>query len=139
MGLYISVHSPGSELAKSPIDEAITFIAAHAVMEKRSGHIPSGPSLDITFMLSGSQDKPPFNGMRMGGYSDESRTLYFEAAVPEKMTHSQEAAQYVALVMHDMIENAGEYFEENGVIFNRKQWRNVVNTISNLESSNLFQ
>ena len=87
MALYISMKTPSPDLDKSPIDEAITFMATHIALEKRNGHIPkSGPALDITFMLSTKDDAPPFNGMRMGGYSDENKTLFFETAVPAGMS-----------------------------------------------------
>jgi hypothetical protein len=134
MRLYVSINSPSQEMARSPIDEAITFVAAHAAMESRQGHFPSGPALDITFMLSSKEDAPPFSGMRMGGYNQEGDTLFFEAAVPETMTQSEEAPHYVALVMQDMVENAKEYFDEMHIDFDLDHWRRVITNLTEVEA-----
>lgn len=134
MKLFVSINSPSQEMAKSPIDEAITFLAAHAAMEGRQGHFPTGPSLDITFMLSSKEDAPPFSGMRMGGYNQEGETLYFEAAVPETMTESEQAPLYVALVMQDMVDNAKQYFDELGVDFDLDNWKRVIDDLTEVET-----
>ena len=134
MRLFVSINAPSQNMTKSPIDEAITFFAAHAAVESRQGHFPSGPALDITFMLSSKEDAPDFNGMRMGGYNQEGDTLFFEAAVPEKMTHSDEAANYVALVMQDMVDNAKQYFDELDIAFDQENWRRVINQLTGLET-----
>lgn len=134
MRLYVSINSPSQEMAKSPIDEAITFVAAHAAMESRQGHFPAGPALDITFMLSTRDDAPPFSGMRMGGYNQEGDTLFFEAAVPEKITQSEEAPHYVALVMQDMVENAKMYFDELHIDFDLDNWRRVIDNLTGVEA-----
>lgn len=133
MRLFVSINAPSQEMAKSPIDEAITFVAVHAAVESRHGHFPLGPALDITFMLSSKDDAPSFSGMRMGGYNMEGDTLYFEAAVPEKMTRSDEAPRYVALVMQDMVENAKLYFDEMHIDFDLDNWRRVIDTLTGVE------
>lgn len=123
MSIHISMNMPGTELTHSAIDEAITFMASHIAIEKRHGHLPEGPTLDITFMLPGKHEKPEFNGMRMGGYTPESRTLYFETAVPENMTQSEKAPYYVARVLEDVIDNADVFFAGTDVPFNVDHWR----------------
>lgn len=133
MRLFVSINSPSQELVKSQIDEAITFVAAHAALESRQGHFPAGPALDITFMLSTKDDTPPFSGMRMGGYNREGDTLFFEAAVPEKMTRSEEAPRYVALVMQDMVDNAKLYFDEMHIDFDLDRWRHVIDNLTGIE------
>jgi len=133
MRLYVSINLPTQEMVKSPIDEAITFVAAHAALESRQGHFPAGPALDITFMLSSKDDAPPFSGMRMGGYNQEGDTLFFEAAVPEKMTRSDEAPKYVALVMQDMVDNAKLYFDEMHIDFDLDNWRRVIDNLTGVE------
>jgi hypothetical protein len=130
MRLFVSINSPSQELAKSQIDEAITFIAAHAALESREGHFPLGPALDITFMLSTEADAPPFTGMRMGGYNKEGDTLFFEAAVPEKMSRSDEAPRYVALVMQDMVDNAKQFFDEMHIDFDLDNWKRVIDNLT---------
>lgn len=126
MTLHISIHTPSPELDKSPIDEAVTLLAARAAIEGRAGRLPEGPSLDITFMLTYKEDVPLFSGMRMGGYTRENQTLFFEAAVPEHIVRSAEASQYVALVMQDVVENAQEYFQEFEVDFDAEHWRHAL-------------
>lgn len=134
MRLFVSINSPSQEIAKSPIDEAITFVAAHAAMESRQGHFPAGPALDITFMLSSKEDAPPFTGMRMGGYNKEGDTLFFETAVPETMTQSEEAPRYVALVMQDMVDNAKQYFDELHIDFDLDHWKRVIDNLTEVET-----
>lgn len=79
MSLYISVSTPGKELEKSPIDTAITVLAANVAIEKRNGRLPKGPALDITFMLPNKSEIRPFTGMRMGGYTSENQTYILKA------------------------------------------------------------
>ena len=124
--LRISMNTPDRDLDKSPIDRAITALAACAATEQRSGGLPDGPILDLTFMLSSKHDRPPFEGMRMGGYSAEHRTLFFEAAVPEAMGFSDKAPHYVAAVLQDVIDNAAEYFRELNVEFDAARWRRAL-------------
>lgn len=124
--LYISMKTPNPDLNKSSIDRAITTLAACAVTENRSGGLPGGPTLDLTFMLSSKDDKPPFDGMRMGGYSHDNQTLFFEAAVPEAMGHSEQAPAYVAAVLQDMIDNAADYFEALNIAFDAGQWQQAL-------------
>jgi hypothetical protein len=126
MSLYISVNTPSADLDKSPIDEAITFYASSIAMEKRVGGFPSGPKLDITFMLSTQQDAPPFTGMRMGAFNHEDQTLYFETAVPVHISQSPLAQQYVQAVLQDAVDNAQDYFNELGVAFDFYQWRQTI-------------
>jgi hypothetical protein len=121
--LCISMKVPSRDLDKSPIDRAVTTLAAGIAAEQRNGSLPAaGPALDLTFLLSTKDDKPPFDGMRMGGYTPESQTLYFEAAVPEAMGHSDQAPEYVAAILQDMIDNAAMFFEEQNVTFDAQQW-----------------
>lgn len=134
MSLYISVNTPSAVLAKSPIDEAITFMATHLAMEKRSGRLPmDGPVLDVTFKLSTKEDAPPFTGMRMGGYSDENNTLYFETAVPESISHSPMATRYVTAVLQDVVDQATQYFAELKVPFDAEHWSTAMNYLVEME------
>jgi len=136
MTLHISMTSPGNELSKSSIDNAITFLASHIAIEKRQGHLPEGPILDITFMLPSQYEKPDFEGMRMGGYTDENRTLYFETAVPETITQSERAPFYLAMVLEDVIDNASEFFIGSEVSFNAEHWRTALQKLISPEKTN---
>jgi hypothetical protein len=126
MTLYISIKTPSQELSNSAVNDAITFFAAHAAVAKRQGRLPGGPSLDITFLFSGKNEQPDFSGMRMGGYNQDSQTLFFESAVPEHISHSEQAPRYVSLVLQDAIENASEFFKENNIDFNGDQWLRAI-------------
>lgn len=130
MSLYISINMPSNTLAKSPIDEAITFVAMHASIENREGRIPQGPSLDVTFMLPGALEIPPFTGMRMGGYTQEENTLYFETAVPEHILNSNQAPEYVAAVMLDVVDHAEQFFVENKISFDQATWHQAIENLT---------
>jgi hypothetical protein len=126
MSLYISINSPTKDLEKSPIDEAITILAANAAIEKRNGHLPKGPTLDVTFMLSNNLDVPPFKGMRMGGYTHENQTLFFQSAVPEHIVRSKHAPRYVAVALQDVVDNASDFFKSNNIAFDEAQWHRAI-------------
>lgn len=126
MTLHIGMNSPGDELSNSPINDAITRLAARITHQKHRGKLPGGPELDVTFQLPGKLVKPDFRGMRMGGYTYGNRTLYFEVAVPEFITRSDRAFDYIDLVLQDMIDNAESFFGENGIAFDTASWRDVL-------------
>lgn len=134
MSLFISINTASSELAKSPIDDAITFLATHVAIEKRQGQFPSGPALDITFMLPGKHDAPNFKGMRMGGYTEENGTLFFETSVPFHIVKSTAASRYVATVMQDVLHHAQEYFQEHEIDFDANQWHRTIERIVQVET-----
>ena len=126
MSLYISITSPSKDLEKSPIDDAITILAANAAIEKRNGHLPQGPALDITFMLPNNDDVPPFQGMRMGGFTSENQTLFFESAVPQHIVRSKHAPRYVAMALQDVIDNASDFFKNHNIAFDDAQWHRAI-------------
>ena len=126
MSLYISINTPSKDLEKSPIDSAITVLAVNAAVEKRNGRLPKGPTLDITFMLPSKNEAPPFKGMRMGGYTTENQTLFFETAVPEHIIHSKDAPRYVALALQDVVDNASDFFKNNNMLFDEAKWHRAI-------------
>ena len=131
MGLCISMKSASSELAKSPISNAITRLAMQVAMAKRQENLPVGPSIDVTFLLPGEYEAPPFTGMRMGGYTKENETLLFETAVPKHILNSIQAPDYVAVVMQDVVTHADEFFRENQINFNLDLWQSLVGNLIN--------
>jgi len=137
MTLHISMTSPGNELSESPIDNAITFLASHIAIEKRQGRLPEGPTLDISFLLPSQYEKPDFSGMRMGGYTDENKTLYFETAVPETITQSERAPLYLAMVLEDVIDNASDFFIGSQITFNAEHWRTALQKLISPEKTNI--
>jgi hypothetical protein len=130
MALYISINTASSSHSKSPIDNAIVLLAAQAAVEKRKGGLPDGPSLDVTFLLPGEFESPPFEGMRMGGYTEEGRTLHFQTAVPEHILNSALAPNYVSAVMSDVVEHAHDFFASNKLAFDRDHWRRVLSNMT---------
>lgn len=126
MSLFISINTPSKELEKSSIDTAITVLAANAAIEKKGGRLPQGPALDITFMLPNNDDVPPFEGMRMGGYTEDNKTLFFESAVPEHIVFSKHASRYVAATLQDAVDNACEFFSSNNIAFDKTHWTRAI-------------
>lgn len=130
MSLRINVTTGSQGLADSPITQAITTLAATLAKTQIKGEVPASPSLELTFMLPGKQDKPDFSGMRMGGYNDEEDTLYFEKSVPEHILHSMESMKYVAMVVEDVVENANMFFSEAGKPFDYGLWQRLSYSIA---------
>lgn len=129
MSLRINVTTASADLAESPIQHAILTLASLVAEKQRLGTVPADPSLEITFMLPGKLDKPPFSGMRMGGYTDKNNTLYFEKAVPENILHSTASPKFVFTVIVDMVVNAGEFFQESDVPFDHIGWFRLASEI----------
>lgn len=129
MSLRINVTTGSAELADSPIQNAILSLAALVAEKQRQGAVPDKPSLEITFMLPGKLDKPPFDGMRMGGFTAEDNTLFFERAVPENILHSGASPRFVAAVIDDMVANAGEFFQDSDIPFDHMGWFRLANDV----------
>ncbi|GAB2190379.1 hypothetical protein MAH1_19870 [Sessilibacter sp. MAH1] len=128
--ISISMNIPDRNLEKTPIERAITALAASVATHRQDlTDLTQGPSLDITFCLAYNGDKPEFDGMRMGGFSPEGNTLYFEAAIPERFNQSHQAREYVAAVMEDVITNAYDYFSDQQVEFDAGLWKNTLTPI----------
>lgn len=130
MSLSINIRSASSEATDSPVSRAITQVAAMIKRQQNQGTLPGEPSLDVTFMLPGRLDKPGFSGMRMGGYTDSEKVLYFEAAVPEELVQSPQAGRYVELAMQDVIANANDFFVQNYRPFDHEGWRQVLDHLA---------
>lgn len=136
MSLRINVTTGSQGLADSPITQAITSLAATLAKAQQRGGVPASPSLEVTFMLPGKQDKPDFSGMRMGGYSDEEDILYFETSVPDHILHSMESMKYVTTVVEDVVENANLFFAEAGKPFDYREWQQLSTSLtSSLQGS----
>lgn len=130
MSMSISIRSASSEALDSQVTRAITHLAAQVTRKNQQGELPGGPSLDVTFMLPGKLDKPDFTGMRMGGYTDRDRVLYFETAVPETLIQSNQAKRYVELALQDVIANANDFFTQNYREFDRAAWQQALDQLT---------
>jgi hypothetical protein len=130
MTLHIGITMPDRTLEKSQIENAVIHLAERVAFVKRRGSFPKGSTLDVTFMLSSPEDRPGFKGMRMGGYTQEEDTLFFQAVVPHQLSHSNQATRYVSLVLQDVVDNADDFFRENALCFDASQWRTVLQGIA---------
>lgn len=125
--LVISIKMPSRDLEKSQLEKAVTKMAMNLACNRAElDGLQQEPKLDVTFLLAHKGDKPEFDGMRMGNYTENENTLYFESAVPEVYNHSPLAGQYVAAVMDDVFTNAKDYFAAMDVQFNAQKWRAIV-------------
>lgn len=130
MGLSINIRSASSDALDSQVSRAITLLAAQVNRRQRHSGLPPGPGLDVTFMLPGKFDKPGFNGMRMGGFTDREGVLHFETAVPESLVQSREALRYVELTLQDVIDNANDFFVQNYRDFDQQGWQEVLDQLA---------
>lgn len=126
MGINISTASASQSHSDSQMTKAITWLAASVFKRPGMPGLPETPTLDISFHLPGQLEKPAFSGMRYGGYTDADQVLYFECAVPERLVHSDHAAEYVKAIMDDVIDNAADYFDEVGVPVDLDGWKGQV-------------
>ncbi len=125
--LSISMNLPSRDLEKSAMERAITAFALSIATQKEATQgLQAGPTLDITFMLAFNGDKPPFDGMRMGGYTANDNTLYFQAAVPETFNNSERAKDYVAAILEDVVTNAIDYFQTTDIRFDAINWKRAL-------------
>lgn len=129
MTLTISLKTASAELADSAITKAITLLATKIAKSNRTATMPTGPALDVTFMLPGKLEKPAFSGMRMGGYKSEVGTLFFEIAVPEHILHSAQSHTYAAVALQDVVANANDFFADHELHFNALQWQQLINQV----------
>ena len=130
MSLSINMASASSDAMDSPISHAITSVAVKLNHTEKNYTWPSGPSLDITFMIPGKMEKPDFRGMRMGGYTTNDDTLYFEREVPSHLIHSSRAEEFVGLVLQDAVYNASNFFSEQSMDFNQIGWLKALEQLS---------
>jgi hypothetical protein len=129
MGIFIRTASASQELKESSISTAITRIAMSVAKLTPSVQPPVAPALELSFLLPGKHEKPDFQGMQMGGFSHENGTLFFECAVPESMLDSHQAVPYVLAVLDDVISNAVDYFQDEGVAFDHPSWLSYLKLI----------
>lgn len=144
MSLYVSLNSASRELDNTPIYLAVTSLAARIMQIRKNGSLPDLPGLDITFMVPGRFEQPPFEGMRMGYFSHQDKLLHFEVAVPRHIIDSTQADHYVSMVLLDVIDNAGYFFRdtfaEHGVSFDTGPWhRALISLITTANSEEMVK
>ena len=129
MGFSISLNSASKANQDSPMAQSVIWLAASIAKQGRLASLPDQPCLDVSFLLPGLYEKPPFTGMRMGGSSQDSGVIYFECAVPENLVESPRARDYALAVMADVIDNAAQYCTEQGQSFDARLWQDYVDDL----------
>ena len=117
MSIYLSAIFGSRDLDGSAIDKAISAMAIHLTQIRNAMKINTVASIDLTLMLPGKTHQPDFEGMRMPRFSSADSVLYIESAVPEHMLHSEQAERYVSALVQDAVENAADFFAEQGLPF----------------------
>ena len=130
MAIYLNVMNLAKDLDGCPIDNAITSLARELAKLRNSFKNNDSSNIDITLMLPSTEARPASNGMQMTSYSAQSDTLYIQAAIPEKMLHSQHANQYVSALVQDAIDNSAIFFAEKGRHFPTLQWLSALQAIN---------
>jgi hypothetical protein len=121
--IFISINKSDT-LEKSPIDKAITRVAAALARQRRL--LPPGPGLEVAFLPASADWQPDFTGMRMGGYRADDPVLRFQVAIPAQFAHSPLALRYVLAALEDVLGNAGDYFQEERIPFDLAGWQRVL-------------
>ncbi len=125
MSIYLSSVIGSRELEGSEIYKAITSLAIKLNKIRNTLKDRGGVSIDLTVILPGNTHKPDFEGMRMTSFSANDGVLHIESVVPEKMLHSQQAAPYMSALLQDVVENADDFFNEQGLEFASDQWQGI--------------
>jgi len=130
MTLHIGSMMPDRSLDESALIKAITKIATD-LARLRDHHVQKRtPVLDIVFLLPSRQEKADFTGLRLHSFDDAGQTLRIESAVPEKMVASVHAEKFVIAIMLDAIDAAGEFFNEQNILFDAAGHHALVDLIS---------
>jgi len=125
MSIYLSSVIGSRELEGSEIKKSITSLAMQLNEIRHASQNNAAVSIDLTLVLPGKLHKPDFEGTRMTSFSANDGVLYIESIVPEKMLHSQHATPYVLALLQDVVENAGDFFNEQGLEFKSDQWQSI--------------
>jgi len=117
MTLHISSMIPDRSLDESALFKAITQVAMELAKFVNQPIQNKAPSLNVVFLLPSRQEKADFEGLRLHSFDKEAQTLRIEAAVPEKMLASTHAERFVLAILMDAADAAGEFFEEQRILF----------------------
>jgi len=117
MTLHIGSMMPDRSLDESALIKAITKVAANLARLRDQLAQKKTPVLDILFLLPSRQEKADFTGLRLHSFDTASQILRIESAVPEQMVTSIHAERFVIAILQDAIDAAGEYFNEQHILF----------------------
>jgi len=117
MTIHIGAMMPNRSLDESVLIKAITKVATDLARLRDQLEQKKTPVLDIVFLLPRRQEKADFAGLRLHSFDYAGQILRIESAVPEKMVTSIHAERFVVAIMQDAIDAAGEFFNEQHVLF----------------------
>lgn len=129
MAIYIGALIPDRQLDESAFCKALSKVAMGLAINRTHPVQSTHPNLDLHFLLSGKEEQPGFEGMRMTAFDKNSNTLKIESSVPMKMIHSILAKKYVVAMMQDAIDGANEFFEEKQIAFQHEQYLHLINEL----------
>jgi hypothetical protein len=117
MTLHIGSMMPDRSLDESVLIKAITKVATDLAVLRDHLVQQKTPVLDIIFLLPSREEKADFAGLRLHSFDHAGQILRIESAVPEKMVTSIHAERFVIAIIQDAIDAAGEFFNEQHVLF----------------------
>ena len=117
MTLHIGAMMPDRSLDESALIQSITKVATDLAGLRDKPVQKKTPVLDVIFLLPSQQEKAGFTGLRLSSFDRTGQILRIECAVPEKMVASIHAQRFVIAIMQDAIDAAGEFFNEQHILY----------------------
>ncbi|MGR9115572.1 MAG: hypothetical protein ACU85E_07380 [Gammaproteobacteria bacterium] len=130
MALFIGAFIPDRQLDQSAFCKALTKVAIDLAGFKKHPLQASGPNLDLYFLMSGKEEMPDFDGMRLHSFDASTCTLKIESSVPRQMIQSVHAERYVVAALQDAVDGAHDFFEMQQIEFQREEYLNLIETLN---------
>jgi hypothetical protein len=108
---------PDRSLDESALIQSITKVATDLAGLRDKPVQKKTPVLNVIFLLPSRQEKADFTGLRLCSFDRTGQILRIECAVPEKMVASIHAQRFVIAIMQDAIDAAGEFFNEQHILY----------------------
>jgi len=87
-------------------------------------------TLNVTFYLSGKYETPGFSGMRICGFEADSKTVHIEVSVPNSITYSDYAEDYLIAELDDSLEAANYFLGEMRMTFDYFSHKRLLDSLS---------
>ena len=130
MALFIGAFIPDRQLDQSAFCKALTKVAIDLARFRQHPLQVSKPNLDLYFLMSGKDEMPGFQGMRLHSFDASSNTLKIESSVPRQMIQSAHAERYVVAAIQDAVDGAHEFFESQQIEFQRDEYLHLIDTLN---------
>ena len=134
MALFIGAFLPDRQLDETLFCQALTKVAIDLAQYRTLPIQACKPNLDLYFLMSGKDEAPAFEGMRLHSFDTQSNTLKIESSVPRKLLQSVNAELYVMAVMQDAVAGADNFFAMQNIEFQRDEYLNLIDTLSTKDS-----